>query len=182
MVADPRILPPWTAESFRARRAERTDSLPVAGRACPESAGVDRHVPGALRHMANCLVERERLPWVTVTPSIYPPEQRATVTVTAPTGAAWACMISVRCPTVPPKWPIEASRWAGQRRGRRRPRESQSLRQSRLTPATVPTRGAGRPACIISSPRSGEVNRFKLSGLCSGLCLPTGSSGVPSTL
>jgi len=38
--------------------------------------------------MAHCLVERERLPWVTVTPSIYPPEQRATVTVTTPTGSA----------------------------------------------------------------------------------------------
>ena len=38
--------------------------------------------------MANCLVERERLPWVTVTPSIYPQERRATVTVTAPTGSA----------------------------------------------------------------------------------------------
>jgi hypothetical protein len=38
--------------------------------------------------MANYLVERERLPWVTVTPSIYPAERRATVAVTAPTGAA----------------------------------------------------------------------------------------------
>lgn len=38
--------------------------------------------------MANCLVERERRPLVTVTPSIYPPERRATVTVTTPTGSA----------------------------------------------------------------------------------------------
>ena len=38
--------------------------------------------------LANCLVERERVPWVTVTPSIYPAERRATVAVTAPTGAA----------------------------------------------------------------------------------------------
>lgn len=38
--------------------------------------------------LANCLVGRERLPWVTVTPSIYPAERRATVTVTTPTGSA----------------------------------------------------------------------------------------------
>jgi hypothetical protein len=38
--------------------------------------------------MANCLVERERLPWVTVTPSTYPAERRATVAVAAPTGSA----------------------------------------------------------------------------------------------
>ena len=38
--------------------------------------------------MANYLVERERLPRVTVTPSIYPAERCATVAVTAPTGAA----------------------------------------------------------------------------------------------
>ena len=38
--------------------------------------------------MANCLVERERVPWVTVTPSLYPAERRATVAVTAPTGSA----------------------------------------------------------------------------------------------
>ena len=38
--------------------------------------------------MAHCLVERERLPWLTVTPSIDPPERRATVTVTTPTGSA----------------------------------------------------------------------------------------------
>jgi hypothetical protein len=38
--------------------------------------------------MANCLVERERLPWVTVTPSIYPRERRATVAVITPSGSA----------------------------------------------------------------------------------------------
>ena len=38
--------------------------------------------------MANCLVERERSPLLTVTPSIYPSERRATVSVTAPTGSA----------------------------------------------------------------------------------------------
>jgi hypothetical protein len=38
--------------------------------------------------MANCLVERERLPWATATPSTYPAERRATVAVTAPTGSA----------------------------------------------------------------------------------------------
>jgi hypothetical protein len=38
--------------------------------------------------MAQCLVERERLPWVTVTPSTYPAERRATVVVTTPTGSA----------------------------------------------------------------------------------------------
>jgi hypothetical protein len=38
--------------------------------------------------MANCLVERERLPLVTVTPSTYPAERRATVAVAAPTGSA----------------------------------------------------------------------------------------------
>lgn len=38
--------------------------------------------------MANCIVERERLPWTTVTPSIYPREGRATVAVTTPTGSA----------------------------------------------------------------------------------------------
>jgi hypothetical protein len=38
--------------------------------------------------MANCLVERERLPLVTVTPSTYPAERRATVSVAAPTGSA----------------------------------------------------------------------------------------------
>ena len=38
--------------------------------------------------MANCLVERERSPLLTVTPSIYSSERRATVTVTTPTGSA----------------------------------------------------------------------------------------------
>jgi hypothetical protein len=38
--------------------------------------------------MANCIVERERLPWTTVTPSIYPREGRATVAVTTPAGSA----------------------------------------------------------------------------------------------
>src|SRR5262245_32831646 len=38
--------------------------------------------------MTNCIVERERLPWVTVTPSTYPAERRATVVVTTPTGSA----------------------------------------------------------------------------------------------
>jgi hypothetical protein len=38
--------------------------------------------------MASCLVERERRPWVTVTPTTYPQERRAAVAVTTPTGAA----------------------------------------------------------------------------------------------
>jgi hypothetical protein len=38
--------------------------------------------------MATCLVERERGPLVTVTPSTYPAERRATVAVTTPTGSA----------------------------------------------------------------------------------------------
>jgi hypothetical protein len=38
--------------------------------------------------MANCLVERERGPLTTVTPSIYARERRATVAVTTPTGSA----------------------------------------------------------------------------------------------
>ena len=38
--------------------------------------------------MANCLVERERLPWVNVTPSTYPRERRARVVITTPTGSA----------------------------------------------------------------------------------------------
>lgn len=44
------------------------------------------HVP--YETMANCLVERERLPLVKVTPSFYPRERRATVAVTTPTGSA----------------------------------------------------------------------------------------------
>ena len=38
--------------------------------------------------MTNCLVERERVPWVTVTPTFYAQERRATVAVTTPTGSA----------------------------------------------------------------------------------------------
>jgi hypothetical protein len=37
--------------------------------------------------MTNCLAERKRRSWVTVTPSIYPQERRATVAVTTPTGS-----------------------------------------------------------------------------------------------
>jgi len=63
--------------------------------ACQSSGGLAQKAPAwtatyqvPYDAMAHCLVERERLPWVTVTPSIYPPEQRATVTVTTPTGSA----------------------------------------------------------------------------------------------
>jgi hypothetical protein len=63
--------------------------------ACQSPAGLAQNAPAWTATyqvpydiMANCLVERERLPWVTVTPSIYPPERRATITVTAPTGSA----------------------------------------------------------------------------------------------
>jgi hypothetical protein len=38
--------------------------------------------------MANCLVQRSQLPWVRVTPAMYPAERRATVTVTTLTGSA----------------------------------------------------------------------------------------------
>jgi hypothetical protein len=38
--------------------------------------------------MANCLVEREKLPWTKVTPAIDSRDHRATVTVTAATGSA----------------------------------------------------------------------------------------------
>jgi hypothetical protein len=38
--------------------------------------------------MANCIVEREQRPLVTVTPSINSQERRATITVTTPTGSA----------------------------------------------------------------------------------------------
>jgi hypothetical protein len=38
--------------------------------------------------MANCLVEREKLPWTKVTPAIDSRDRRATVTVTAATGSA----------------------------------------------------------------------------------------------
>jgi hypothetical protein len=63
--------------------------------ACQSPAGLSQGAPTwtaayqvPYDAMANCLVARERLPWVTVTPSIYAPEQRATVTVTTPTGSA----------------------------------------------------------------------------------------------
>ena len=38
--------------------------------------------------LANCIAERERGPLVTVTPAIYSDQQRATVSVTTPTGSA----------------------------------------------------------------------------------------------
>jgi hypothetical protein len=38
--------------------------------------------------MTNCIVERERSPLQTVTPTFYAQERRATVSVTAPTGSA----------------------------------------------------------------------------------------------
>jgi hypothetical protein len=38
--------------------------------------------------LANCIAERERGPLVAVTPAIYAPERRATVSVTTPTGSA----------------------------------------------------------------------------------------------
>ncbi len=38
--------------------------------------------------LANCIAERERSPFVTVTPSIFAQERRATVAVTTPTGSA----------------------------------------------------------------------------------------------
>ena len=63
--------------------------------ACQSPAGLAQKAPAwtavyrvPYDTMANCLVERERLPWVTVTPSIDPQERRATVAVTAPTGSA----------------------------------------------------------------------------------------------
>ena len=63
--------------------------------ACQSPAGLAQNAPAWTATyqvpydiMANCLVERERSPLVTVTPSIYPGERRATVAVTAPTGAA----------------------------------------------------------------------------------------------
>jgi hypothetical protein len=67
----------------------------VALAACQSPGGLAQKAPAwtatyqvPYDTMANCLVERERLPWVTVTPSIYSPERRATVTVTSPTGSA----------------------------------------------------------------------------------------------
>ncbi|MEA2807602.1 MAG: hypothetical protein QOJ17_1743 [Rhodospirillaceae bacterium] len=63
--------------------------------ACQSPGGLAQKAPAwtAVYHvpydtMVNCLVERERLPWVTVTPSFYPAERRATIAVTAPTGSA----------------------------------------------------------------------------------------------
>jgi hypothetical protein len=63
--------------------------------ACQSPGGLGQKAPAwtavyqvSYDTMANCLVERERQPWVTVTPSTYPPERRATVAVTAPTGSA----------------------------------------------------------------------------------------------
>jgi hypothetical protein len=63
--------------------------------ACQSPGGLAQKAPAwtAAYHvpydaMANCLVERERSPLVTVTPSIYPGQRRATVAVTAPTGSA----------------------------------------------------------------------------------------------
>jgi hypothetical protein len=63
--------------------------------ACQSPGGLAQKAPAwtAAYHvrydaMANCLVEREQGPLVTVTPSIYPQERRATVVVTAPTGSA----------------------------------------------------------------------------------------------
>jgi hypothetical protein len=38
--------------------------------------------------LTNCIVERERSPLQTVTPTFYSQERRATVAVTAPTGSA----------------------------------------------------------------------------------------------
>ena len=38
--------------------------------------------------LTNCIVERERGPLVTVTPTFYAQERRATVAVTTPTGSA----------------------------------------------------------------------------------------------
>ena len=63
--------------------------------ACQSPAGLAQNAPAWTATyqvpydiMANCLVERERLPWVTVSPSTYPAERRAMVAVTAPTGSA----------------------------------------------------------------------------------------------
>ena len=38
--------------------------------------------------LTNCIVEREKSPLVTVTPTFYAQQRRATVAVTAPTGSA----------------------------------------------------------------------------------------------
>jgi hypothetical protein len=63
--------------------------------ACQSRGGLAQKAPAwtatyrvSYEAMANCLVEREQGPLVTVTPSIYPSQRRATVNVTAPTGSA----------------------------------------------------------------------------------------------
>jgi hypothetical protein len=63
--------------------------------ACQSPGGLGQKAPAWIATyqvpydtMTNCLVERERLPWVTVTPSVYPAERRATIAVTTPTGSA----------------------------------------------------------------------------------------------
>lgn len=63
--------------------------------ACQSPAGLSQNAPAwtavyrvPFETMANCIVDRERAPWTTATPSIYPREGRATVTVTTPTGSA----------------------------------------------------------------------------------------------
>jgi hypothetical protein len=63
--------------------------------ACQSPGGLAQKAPAwtatyrvSYEAMANCLVERERSPLLTVTPSIYPSERRATVSVTTPTGSA----------------------------------------------------------------------------------------------
>jgi hypothetical protein len=63
--------------------------------ACQSPVGLEQSVPTwtavyrvPYDAMANCLVDRERKPWVKVTPSTYPRESRARVIVTSPTGSA----------------------------------------------------------------------------------------------
>ena len=63
--------------------------------ACQSPAGLARKAPTWTAAygvpydvLANCIAERERGPLVAVTPAIYPPERRATVSVTTPTGSA----------------------------------------------------------------------------------------------
>jgi len=63
--------------------------------ACQSPGGLAQKAPAwtatyrvSYEVMDNCLVERERSPLLTVTPSIYSSERRATVTVTTPTGSA----------------------------------------------------------------------------------------------
>src|SRR6476659_591936 len=82
---------------FSAMRCSTVLSIAALGAvtACQSPGGLGQKEPAwtavyqvAHDTMANCLVERERVPWVTVTPSTYPAERRATVAVTAPTGSA----------------------------------------------------------------------------------------------